>query len=146
MNKLFDLFNKPKYFKNWSENINNNTTYIKYPRNDADIKHIIIDAKNTGKIVKVIGSSHSISPVVSGNNEKNMILISLEKYSLPENIIIDEDNNTVTVNTGLKLGNLYDELNKHNYFLETQPASSAFSIGGVVSMPVHGARLGFSIM
>ena len=37
-------------------------------------------------------------------------------------------------------------MNKYNYLLETQPASSAFSIGGICCMPVHGGRLGSSLI
>src|SRR2546430_230449 len=102
MQKFFDNF-KNKYFKNWSENIHNNTSKIQYPRNDTDIKNIIINSKNIDKIIRVIGSSHSVSPIVSDNNERDIVFISLEKYNLYskdtdtiQNIIIDNGNSTVT--------------------------------------------------
>lgn len=137
-----NLFRKP--FCNWSENIINEHVKIEYPINDDEIKKILIDAIEKGKHIKVVGSKHSVSPAVVNDSEKNIILISMEKYNVVDgqNCIIDHNNLTVTVNAGWKLGSLYDELNKYNYLLETQTASSAFSIGGICCTPVHGARLG----
>ena len=132
-------------FKNWSENIINKTKIL-HPRNDNDIKAIIYSAKRLKKHVRVAGSMHSMSPVIVDSYENNIMIISLDSYHRESDIIIDHKNMIVTVNAGFKLAALYDELNKHNYLLETQPASSAFSIGGIVSMPVHGCRLGSGII
>lgn len=131
-------------FTNWSENIQNKNGIIYYPANDEEIINIINQARNRNKIIRVVGSKHSTSPAITNSNEK-LLLISLHNYQLkPENITIDHRNMKVRVNAGWTLGKLYDELNVHRYFLETQPASSAFTIGGITSMPVHGSRLGAS--
>lgn len=135
------------YFTNWSENIINKKTSIKYPVDYKEIKEILLSARIKNKIIRVVGSKHSISHCVIDPIDNNVILISLEKYKLESgDLIIDHNNLSVTVNAGWKLGTLYDELNQYGYFLETQPASSAFTIGGIVSMPVHGSRLGAGIV
>lgn len=133
-------------FTNWPENIQNNNVDIHYPINDTEIINVLNQARDNNKIVRVVGSSHSTSPVVSDSTEK-LTLISLRHYQLtPENATINHQNMTVTVNAGWTLGKLYDVLNPHRYFLQTQPASSAFTVGGVVSLPIHGCRLGASFI
>jgi hypothetical protein len=145
-----NFFNKKQKFTNWSANIYNESE-IHYPVNDDDIIKMIVKALKNNKIIRVVGSAHSISPVVCSSDESKIYLISLKKYMLgcgtpKEQIMIDHDNMTVKVNAGFVLGQLYDQLDEHSYFLETQPASPAFTIGGVVNMPVHGGRLGASLM
>ena len=148
---IFSCFgcNRNKKFQNWSSNINNSHVQIHYVENDDDIRRIIEYAKNNDKIIRVAGSKHSISPAVCNSNENNIIIITLEKYNLyPKNLIVDNIHSLITVNAGWKLGDLYNELEKlHcNYFLETQTATSAFSIGGISCMPVHGSRLGGGVI
>ena len=133
------------YYKNWSENIINKTKIL-HPRTDDDIKAIIYSAKRFKKHVRVAGSIHSMSPVIVDSTENNIMIISLNSYHRESDIIIDHKNMLVTVNAGFKLAALYDELNKYNYLLETQPASSAFTVGGIVNMPVNGCRLGAGII
>jgi FAD/FMN-containing dehydrogenase len=146
MEYFFSCFKK-NGFKNWSENIHSRAVDIKYPCNNDEIKKYIKSAKKNSQIIRVCGSKHSVSPAVMNSSESNILILSLEKYKLePKNIQLDHSKKLVTVNAGWKLGQLYDVLNKYNYFLETQPASSAFSVAGVVCMPVHGARLGASLL
>lgn len=142
--KLFPCF---KTFENWSGNLVNKNVLIKFPKDDSEIKTIIREAKDKNMKIRVAGSCHSQSPTVCDNDETNIIIISLRDYNIPDgNIKIDHTNMTVTVNAGLKLADLYDELNKYNYLLHTQTASSAFTIGGIISMPVHGSRLGAGLI
>lgn len=131
-------------FTNWCENISN-PSRIYYPKNDHEIITLIQLAKQKQKPIRVVGSTHSISPVVCDSKE-DLILISMKDYHLSQDIVIDHNLKRVTVNAGWTLGKLYDELNRYHYFLDTQPASPAFTVGGVVSMPVHGSRLGASLI
>lgn len=133
-------------FTNWSENIKNSNVKIYYPRLDTEIIDLIAKAKSDSKIVRVVGAGHSQSPAVCNRDEKIM-LISLRDYHLtPEDFSVDHRKMTITVNPGWTLGRLYDELNHYRLFIDTQTASSAFTVGGVVSMPVHGCRLGASFI
>lgn len=141
MSKIFR-----QYFKNWSGNISNKRSKLYYPKNDNNIIELIEIAKNKNLKIRVAGSKHSATPVVSDNNEKNIMIISLEKYDSDNNMIINHENKVVMVNAGWKMGQLCDELNKYNYLLETQTASTAFSIGGICCLPAHGGRLGAGII
>uniref|UniRef100_A0A6C0C8I4 FAD-binding PCMH-type domain-containing protein n=1 Tax=viral metagenome TaxID=1070528 RepID=A0A6C0C8I4_9ZZZZ len=134
-----------KNFKNWCGNIENKGAIIYYPVDDIELKNLISMARDGGDKIRVVGSSHSASPTICKSNEKVMLL-SLHKYHLHDNDITINDDNTVTVNAGWTLGKLYDNLNIGKYYLETQPASSAFTIGGIVTMPIHGGRLGASLI
>lgn len=131
-------------YKNWSENLSNSVP-IHYPKNDDDIIKLILLAKERNQKLRVIGNSHSASPIVSDNGE-SLMLIHLKEYQREPNIHIDYDEMTVTVNAGWTLGQLYDYLNEGLLFLETQPASGAFTVGGVLGTPVHGGRLGASLI
>lgn len=133
-----------KNFSNWSENLNVKQK-IAYPKSDEDIINIIKRAKRNRECVRVVGAGHSIPPCVCGPKDKKIKLISLSKYCLyPDNITINHEKMIVTVCAGYSLSQLYQELNKYRYFLDTQPASAAFNIAGLVCTPVHGARLGAS--
>ena len=133
-----------KTFTNWSENLSNSTK-IQYPRSDKDLIKIVREANKKHANISVVGAGHSISPTVCDSDERHLKLISLSKYSLlPEDLHINHDAMTVTVNAGWSLSKLYHELNKYRYFLDTQPASAAFNIAGLIQTPVHGARLGAS--
>ena len=135
-----------KTFTNWSGNLNTKQR-IHHPKNDDNIIYIIKKAKKHNRKLRVVGAGHSISPIVCNTKEKDIILLCLDQYQLdPENIIIDHKNLTVTVNAGWKLAQLAHELHKHSYYLETQPASSAFNIAGLICTPVHGAKLGASLL
>ena len=133
-----------KKFVNWSENLHVKQK-IQYPKSDDDIISIIKRAKRNRESVRVVGAGHSIPPCVCGPQDKKIKLISLSKYHLyPDNISINHEQMIVTVCAGYSLSQLYQGLNKYRYFLDTQPASAAFNIAGLVCTPVHGARLGGS--
>lgn len=135
----------PRTYKNWSENLSNSVDVI-YPKSDKQIIRLINSAKEHGKVIRVVGNSHASSPMVSGYEEP-LVLISLAKYKLsPKDFDLDPDAMIVTVNAGWKLAQLYERLNEGLYFLETQTASTAFSVGGIIGTPVHGGRLGASLM
>lgn len=128
-------------FENWTGNIKN-PVKIHYPKNNQDLRHFLSEAKSGNLPLRVVGATHTQSPAICDNNEA-CVLISLRHYQLrPKNIVFDHELRQVTVNAGWSLATLYDHLNPHRYFLDTQTAGSMFIIGGIVTMPVHGARLG----
>ena len=135
-----------KTFTNWSGNLNTKRR-IHHPKNDDDIIYIIKKAKRHNRKIRVVGAGHSISPIVCNTKETDIILLCLDQYQLlPENIVIDHKHLTVTVNAGWSLAQLSSELHIYSYYLETQPASSAFNIAGLICTPVHGAKLGASLL
>lgn len=131
-------------FSNWSENIKTEQ-YILHPKTILDIKNVIKQCQGRA-VLRVVGSRHSIPPLIVDNDEK-VVVISLDEFHLtPNDISIDEKNFLVTVNAGWTLGQLYSYLDQQSYTLPTQPASNAFTVGGCVSIPVHGSRLGRSYL
>lgn len=129
-------------FENWSSNLKNPAPIL-YPTSDQDLRELLHQAERLSQIVRVVGSAHSQSPAVCDNAERDCMLVSLRDYHAePEDITIRHDLREVTVNAGWTIASLYDHLSPHRYFLDTQTTSSVFTIGGIVSMPVHGARLG----
>ncbi|SNW62413.1 FAD-binding oxidoreductase [Orpheovirus IHUMI-LCC2] len=120
---------------------------IKYPTSNTEIINIIRKCKKDGKIIRVIGGKHSNSPLVSSNKEK-LLLLSLEKYNYTNkcDITIDHTNMTVCVNAGYTLSTLYNELSKYRYFLDTQPTIETMTVGGSISIPITGSKLGAGLL
>ena len=135
------------HFTNWAENIKNKKNKIKYPLDNEDIQKIIKKAKKRGFNVRVMGSTHTTSPLVCDNNETNLYLISLSKYILtPLDFQLNKEESSVEVNAGWTLGQLYDQLIMDNYFIPTQPDIPVFTIGGVIAASIHGSRLGYGLL
>jgi len=135
-----------KKYNNWNGNIISDIK-IETPEKNEYIIDIIRKCKEERKKVRVVGSGHTMAPFIAHNKESDIFLISLEKYDLePSNFVLDKDKMEVTVNAGMKLSELYNELSKYRLFLDTQPASTVFTVGGLINMPVHGGRLGASIL
>lgn len=133
-------------FVNWSENIQTKEVIL-HPKSDDEIIKLIQECHENKKCLRVVGSRHSISPVIINQDEEDTVLISLDQYQLePKNIDLNLDQMRVRVNAGWTLGQLYDYLDKESCILPTQPASSAFTVGGVINIPVHGSRLGRSFI
>lgn len=129
-------------FTNWTENISNPHSVIRYPRNDDEIVALIKEARENDEIIRVVGNGHSQSPSVCDSSEP-VVLISMSNYSVhPYDYVLDRTRNEVTVNAGWTLGKLYDRLNLDRYFLDTQTAGTFFTLGGLISMPTHGGRIG----
>lgn len=146
INKIMSESSDSSYiFKNWSYNINNPNVAIYFPNDDNEIIHLINFAQNNNKILRVVGSKHSQSYTVC-NCKENIILVLLKHYKSSQDIFINHDTMTVTVNAGWHLGELYNHLDLYHYYLQNQPASPAFTIGGIISLPVHGSRLGESLI
>jgi FAD binding domain len=144
LKKIFPFLNKS--FTNWSENIHNKIE-IKFPTHDKEIIELIHKAKEKQQHIRVVGSGHSISPVICYSHEQNLMLISLRDYKLhPQDIIIDHKNKLVQVNAGWTLAQLYQSLNEYNYFLETQPTNYSLTISGITCMPVCGSHLSSSFI
>src|SRR4029079_4182818 len=113
--KVYYIQTRMTKFINWSENIRNKNTKIYFPHNDDEIINIINLAIEKKKTIRVVGSTHSISPTICSSHEENVLLVSLKDYHWDHessskksassdnssNVLIDHERMTVTVNAGL---------------------------------------------
>jgi len=140
MKKVYRQYHRTKMTK-----IFNNL--IEYPKNDREIKTVIRSANNNKKVIRMVRSKHHIPVIASNPDETDVILLSLEKYSMgQDNIIIDHENLLVSVNAGWTLKMLYNEIHRYNYILETQPNNNDIRIWEVTHAPVHGSKLGAGLI
>src|SRR5689334_4086516 len=92
---------------NWSGNINYTSHKVFHPSSVEEVQHII---KNKGKL-KCLGSKHSFSTIADTDG----FLISTDKMNAV--LKLDEKNRSVTVEPGIKYGDLAVYLHQHGYAL-----------------------------
>ncbi|MFZ9035973.1 MAG: FAD-binding protein [Francisellaceae bacterium] len=148
-------------WENWSGNNQftpdaSDGLYYFTPDNLEQLQQIIKEAANKGKKIRVSGQRHSITPLVINNNSDistthgNTWVIDLACYSDlgadgNSNIVLDRDNDIVTVNSGVSETDLDAFLSAHNYRLNTVTAGGFFSLGGMTAVDVHGSAVNASI-
>ncbi|TNF66635.1 MAG: FAD-binding protein [Gammaproteobacteria bacterium] len=152
---------------NWSGNLQYKPTsedgqYYFLPTSENELKLIINQvAQSQGSIkLRVSGQRHSATPLIVNSNANNPDIntqhghqwtIDLACYndlgdSGVQDIIIDQDNLTATVNAGVTEDELDAYLTAHNLMLSTVTAGGFFSIGGMVAVDVHGASVDSPIL
>ena len=147
-------------WNNWSKNIvynaPGNTQSYFYPKNQDDLKKIVLQAAEAGVNVRVSGQRHSQPPLVTHDNRSvkasspTSWLLDMSCYAdLGNNgdkrMEMDKSGTHVTVNTGVSEDELDVFLTKHNKMLITVTAGGFFSIGGMTAVDVHGATIGAPI-
>ncbi len=101
---------------------------IVVPSNLDELKHII--KKN--KYIRAYTSKYSWSKGILGT-----VMVKMEKINAIESF--DENNQTITVQSGVKLKDLTDYLRKKGYCLNTYPSTDIITIGGAVCNGVYGS-------
>ncbi len=122
--------------KNWAENVEWNPSEIGYPTSEEEIKQFVLNAINSNKKIRVIGSGHSFTSLCSTNH----ILISLDKYQ--GKIAINKEKNQATVKGGTKLSLLGELLFKEGLAMENMGDINVQSLAGAISTGTHGTGVG----
>lgn len=114
-----------------------NNAQVYYPSNVGEVQTIIRNALKTGQKVRFSGSSHSTSSLILGpgvyvkNSSLNKI-IGLKKKGANGAI--------VEVESGVKVADLVDYLEKHGYSLGfAYPYYNGLTIGGLLATGSHGS-------
>ncbi|MED7789651.1 D-arabinono-1,4-lactone oxidase [Francisella sp. 19X1-34] len=153
--------NQTLSWNNWSKNVIFNPTevdgnYYHLPCNFDDLKTILQKAQDriaSGEkiTIRVSGQRHSATPLVIDAETKHgqIWIVDLSQYNDlgptgEDSIVLNEDN-TVTVNSGVREDQLSIFLTKNNLHLKTGTAGGFFSIGGIVAVDVHGSNVNNSI-
>ncbi len=142
-------------WNNWSENLvhkpaTSGEFYYFCPANREELKNIVLEAQAADVQIRVSGQRHSQPPLVIDDNRGNRSyksktwLVDLSCYADlgpdgNEQITVDMEKNTVTVNAGVREDYLDAYLATKNLILETVTAGGFFSVGGMTAVDVHGA-------
>src|ERR1700744_3121635 len=98
------------------------------------------DEIKNNKHIRVFGSDHVFNDMVL---EKDTLINTKKLNKILE---IDKNNLTVTIEAGIKLYELLDELNKYNMTLPTVTATSYVSVIGATCTGAHGSTYNIGSM
>ncbi|RHZ55450.1 hypothetical protein Glove_415g29 [Diversispora epigaea] len=124
-------------FHNWAKTFTCVPELYFEPECEEDVIMIVELAKTHNKKLKAIGSGHSPSdlPCTDG------FMVNMNK--LNRVLTVDLDAKTVTVEAGIKIHQLNEELNKYGLALSSLGSISDQTISGAISTATHGSGINF---
>jgi len=127
-------------WSNWAGNLKSNPNSICYPKNESEIKDLILQSKKQKSNIRITGSGHSWTGLCPTNDT----LISLDNYQ--GLIDVDTTNNITKVKGGTKLNLLGKQLYEKGFAMENLGDIDVQSIAGAVSTGTHGTGTSFGII
>ena len=115
--------------KNWAGNITYSTDNVFYPTTVEEVQQLI---KAHAKI-KTLGTRHCFNTIA--DSKDNL----LSTKNLNKLIAIDEANKTVTVEGGMKYGELAPVLDAKGFALHNLASLPHISVGGAITTATHGS-------
>ena len=120
---------KEAHLKNWAGNFEFSTNNVHYPKTLEEVQEVV---KKCNKLT-ALGSQHSFNKIA--DNTEN--LISLKEMN--KVISIDRAANTVTVEAGMRYGELAPYLHENGYALHNLASLPHITIAGSVATATHGS-------
>ncbi len=115
--------------KNWSANYTYNAQRLHHPRSIDELRDVVTRA-NT---LRALGSRHSFNSIADSTED----LVSLD--NLNRVIALDAARRTVTVEAGIKYGDLAVYLNRENFALPNLASLPHISVAGACATGTHGS-------
>lgn len=112
----------------WNANIEHEYNHLYKPTTEKEICEIVKNAKT----VRMIGTGKSSADIVAGTET----LISYENYN--QVLSINETNNLVTVQPGVRLKEFLQVLEKNDLAFPALPDIDDITVGGAVATGTHG--------
>lgn len=126
--------------RNWSENVSFCPQEIRSVENQEDIFQVIEHARKSQKKIRVLGSGHSFSPLISTPD----ILVTTEKLS--GLISCDRNQKSACVAAGTKLHALGKLLHDHGLAQENLGDIDIQSVAGALSTGTHGTGIQLGVL
>jgi xylitol oxidase len=117
------------HLKNWAGNLEYSTGNVYYPKTVAEVQETV---KKYTKI-KALGSRHSFNKIAD-STENQLSLTELNKM-----VSLDTTANTVTVEAGMRYGELAPILQEKGYALHNLASLPHITIAGSVATATHGS-------
>ncbi|MDP1819475.1 MAG: D-arabinono-1,4-lactone oxidase [Acidimicrobiales bacterium] len=117
---------------NWAGNQACAPVAIRQPSSEAELVGIVKEAAAAGQRVKCVGAGHSFTPIACTDG----IMVDLRRYG--RLLGHDPEARTVTVEAGITLSALCDELDQRNLALENMGDIAYQSIAGAAATATHG--------
>ncbi len=115
--------------KNWAGNLEYSTDVVFYPETVAEVQELVKDHAK----IKALGTRHCFNNIADSKDG----FISTQK--LNKIIGLDEAAHTVTVEGGIKYGELCPWLDKKGYALHNLASLPHISVGGAITTATHGS-------
>jgi L-gulono-1,4-lactone dehydrogenase len=125
------------YWKNWAGNQRCAPERIERPTSEQGLVRIVKQAAETGQRVKVAGSGHSFTGVALTDGR----LVKLDNYNRV--LALDAEKLSVTVEAGISIARLSEELDRNGLALENLGDINYQSISGAISTATHGTGRAF---
>ena len=117
------------HLKNWAGNLEYSTGNVHYPKTVAEVQEVVKKFNS----LKALGSRHSFNKIADSTEN----LVSLQE--LNKVISFDTTSNTVTVESGMRYGELAPLLNEKGYALHNLASLPHITIAGAVATATHGS-------
>jgi FAD-linked oxidoreductase len=120
------------HWKNWAGNQQCTPERIERPATERGLVRIVKQAAAAGQRVKVVGSGHSFTGIALTDGR----LIKLDDYGRV--LSIDREKQTATVQAGITIARVSQQLDKQGLALENLGDINYQSISGAISTATHG--------
>jgi len=117
--------------KNWAGNLTYSTDNVQYPKSVAEVQQLV---KKLPKL-RALGTRHCFNTIADSKDD----LVSTR--DLNKVISLDAKNHTVTVEGGIKYGELAPYLHQHGYALHNLASLPHISVAGSITTATHGSGI-----
>ena len=124
-------------WRNWAGNQQASPIAIHRPRTEEEIASVVRHAAERGERVKAVGSGHSFTAIAVSDSH----LLDLSDYGRV--LEVDQERGLVTVQAGIKLSTLCEELHARGLAMEDLGDVAYQSIAGATSTGTHGTGVTF---
>ena len=120
-----------EFLSNWAENFQFSTANVHYPKSVEEVQELVKKSSS----VRVLGSRHSFNRIADSEED----LISFDHMN--KIISLDRENMQVTVEGGIKYGELCTYLHKQGFALHNLASLPHISVAGTIATATHGSGL-----
>ncbi|MGZ3753116.1 MAG: FAD-binding protein, partial [Mucilaginibacter sp.] len=115
--------------KNWAGNLTYSTDKVQYPKTVAEVQQLV---KKLPKL-KALGTRHCFNTIADSRDD----LLSTKEMN--KVVSLDAKAHTVTVEGGIKYGELAPYLHQHGFALHNLASLPHISVAGSISTATHGS-------
>ena len=114
---------------NWAGNLEYSASNVYYPKTVDEVQEVVIKCKK----LRALGSQHSFNKIADSTDN----LVSLKEMN--KVVSLDKDSKTVTVEAGMKYGDLAPYLHENGYALANLASLPHIGIAGACATATHGS-------
>lgn len=125
--------------QNWAGNLEFYPRSVVLPKDEEEVCRWVKVAASTQQKIRVVGSRHSFTSLIATSD----ILLSLDGM---QGVLSASKNGHVSVQAGIKLSQLGEELLERGLAQENLGDINVQSLAGALSTGTHGTGLGFGVV